>query len=313
MEMFLDESKINRVFQTLHDMEKRIAQIECHLNLPTGQHVVLPDQTSQHSFSTNDALEFKIGQFWFAKIGIVVLARGIVLALTFQYKNLPSFLPAVVGYFFVIGLFLFSHFLRNSFSFVSRYFFGGGLLLIYFSTLRLHFFSPNPLLTNRPILTGLLLAVVLLNLLISLRRKSVYLCGMSLTLGYITALVSENPMAIFMILTVLSAFAVYVRFKFQWKILLLSAIILTFFTHFVWFLNNPFLSGKIELVSAPGFNLLFVLLYILIFSLSNLLRERKFQEDNLDSSIAFLNSFGDRKSTRLNSSHTDISRMPSSA
>lgn len=292
MEMFLDESKINRLFQTIHDLDKRIALIESRLNLPTGQEVVLPDKTSQPSFSTNDALEFKIGQFWFAKIGIVVLAIGIVLALTFQYKNLPSFLPSVIGYFFVVCLFLFSRLLSHSFLFISRYLFGGGLLLFYFSTLRLHFFSPNPVLVNRTIITGLLLAVVLINLLISLRRKSVYLCGLTLTLGYITALVSENSMAIFIIITSLSVLAVYIKLKFQWKLILIYAIVLTFFTHFIWFLNNPFLSRKIQLVSTPEINLIFVLVYIFIFACGNLLKRGIYQEDNLNNSIAFLNSFG---------------------
>ena len=50
--------------------------------------------------------------------------------------------------------------------------------------------------------------------------------------------------------------------------------------------------------------------------LKNIGRQEGFQEGRSEeriNAVKFAISLGDRKSTRLNSSHTDISRMPSSA
>jgi len=286
------KSDNDQILSYLKKLEARVSRIESRLDLtPTSEVEEIPEKKESKSV-TADSLEFHIGQFWLAKAGIVILAIGIAFLLTFPYKNLPSFLPALFGYLITAGIFILAHYLQKSYTLISRYLVGGGLLLLYFTTLRLHFFSNQPIITSRTLELILLSFIVVVNLVVSAKRKSVYLTGISLTLGYTTAIVSDAPYTIFSTLMVLSVLAVYFKLKFQWHRLIIYGIILTYFTHFLWFLNNPFLGNKLELVSSPQINLIFVLIYIVIFAAGNYLRNRDLPEDNILIISTFLNSFG---------------------
>lgn len=282
-----------QILKYLQSLEKRIARIESRLSLteePTGPEPRV-NKISPVTRSA-DTLEFQIGQFWFAKVGIVILAVGIVFLLTFPYQNLPAVLPSLFGYVLTAGIFILAHIWRNSYSLISRYLVGAGLILLFFTTLRLHFFSTSPVLTSRSVELVLLSLVVAFNLVVSAKRGSVYLAGLSLTMGYITAIVSDQSYSLFSICLLMALLTVYFKLKFHWHKLLIFGIILTFFTHFVWFLNNPFLGNTLELVSTPQSNLLFVLAYMVIFASGNYLRDRKAAEDNVLIISTFLNSFG---------------------
>jgi hypothetical protein len=279
----------------MKNLEARIARIEGSLDLKSlGDYE--EDETEKsatHDISeSSDVLEFNIGQFWFARFGIVVLAVGIVFLLTFPYNNIPSFFPSLFGYVLVGGILWLSHFWRKSFTYISQYLLGGGLLLLYFSTLRLYFFSVQPVLENKTLVILFLMLVVIFNLYISVRKKSVYLTCINFTLGYATAIVSDSPYFLFILTAVMSGVVVYFTIKYKWEYLIFYGILLTYFTHLVWFINNPFLGNPIQFVSSPQANIYFILLYALIFALGNLYRGKNLPEDDLLIANTFLNCVG---------------------
>lgn len=284
-----------QIYNYLKNLEARIARIEAHLKLkPTQKEEgtetspLIPDNLSEKV----DTLEFRIGQFWFAKAGIVVLAIGIAFLMTFPYQNLPSFFPSLMGYIIVTVILLLSHFWRNSFAFLSRYLLGGGLVLLYFATLRLHFYGEQPVLVNNTLLVILLLIISMLGLYISIRKTSVYLTSLILTLGYVTAIIANEALIIFCLLTLLTIISVYLKLKYEWMGILIYGTVLTYFFHLIWFINNPFLGNRIQLVSSPQINIYFILLYAVIFSLGNLLRSKNTPENNMVIFTTFLNCFG---------------------
>lgn len=284
----------DRIVNYLKNLESRISRIETHLNigsLSEGDEFKLPPLIPSNISERADSLELQIGQFWFAKAGIVVLAIGIIFLLTFPYHDLPPAFPSLFGYFLAGALILLSHYWRNTFTFVSRYIFGGSLALIYFTTLRLHFFSANPVVTNRAVEVIALLIFTAVHLIISYKRKSVYLAGIGIAFGFLTALISGNPFIIFILLTLNAALIVYLKLKFDWNNLFVYGIILTYISHFLWFINNPFWGNKIQLVSSPYINVFFILLYSTIFSLGNLLRSKDCPEDYKVIVSTFLNCF----------------------
>ncbi len=278
----------------LDRLEERITKIESSLAItPSDTEVlesgeVLLARTEEES----DNLEFQIGQFWFAKIGIIVLALGIVFLLTFPYQNLPAILPSIAGYLIVAGFFGFSHYTRKSLPFISQYFLGGALVLLYFSTLRLFFFTEQPVINNETIVLALLLAVVAIVLIISTKRDSVFLTGLGLALGYVTAIVGDEPYQIFTILVLMSAVAVYYKIRHHRQSIYLLGIFLTYLTHFIWFINNPFMGNKIQLVDSPAVNVLFILLYAIIFAGGNIFRSKEEKENDRLILSTFLNCLG---------------------
>lgn len=267
----------------LKHLENRITRIESHLNitLPTEEeksHSTI--KSAAKSSQTEDSLEFKIGQYWLPKVGIVVLSLGIIFLLTFPYQNLSPIIPSLIGYVLAAGIFGLSYYWRESFAYISRYLLGGGLLLLFFSTMRLYFFSQQPVLTNLNIELVLLSLIVTINLFISVRRKSVYLTSVNLALGYITAILSNQPYFIFVSIAFLSTIAVYFKIKYQWHNFIFLGILLSYFTHLIWFINNPFLGNELQLVSSPEINVLFLLIYAMIFAAGNLFRGKEISEDN---------------------------------
>lgn len=312
MKLQTADSDENNVLDFLKSLDARIARIEAYLELeklsePSQSEEQLP--VSATSEEAEDALEFRIGQTWFAKVGIAVLAIGVAFLLTFPYQNLPPILPSLFGLALVGGIIALSHYWRTSYALVSRYLLGGAMLLLYFTTLRLHFFSPQPVVTEKSLLLGLLLAVVAANLFISIRRKSIYLTGLSLTMGYATAIVGGEAEFVFVMVTSLAALVVYFKLKYGWSGILFLGMLLSFLTHFVWAINNPFLGNDLHFVSSPQSNLFFILLYAALLTLGDLLRSKNITEDYrilLSSALNGFASYGLYLVLTLTSFRTDF-------
>ncbi len=294
MEMIPDKSNDDEILSYLKKLEARISRIEGYLDLKeiSEADTELEKTVPKSKAEKTDELELRIGEFWFAKVGIVILSIGIIFLLTLPYENLPPILPNLFGFAIVGGLFVLSYYWRKSFSLISQYLFGGGLLLIYFSIFRLHFFSTQPAIENISIELLLLVIVVIINLFISVRRKSIYLAGLNLILGYITALVSDQPLFLFVVIMLLSALAVYFKLKFNWENLFILGIVLTYLSHFIWAINNPLIGNKIQIVAEPYFNLVFLIAYTLIFASGNFFREKGSPESIKLITSTFLNVIG---------------------
>jgi len=267
-----------QILELLRTLENRIARIESRLELESPK---VPEPKSAPAIAAEDdeELELELGQNWFAKTGIVGLTLGIAFLLTLPYASLPSFLPSLLGYVLVGGIFFLSHYWKESFQQVSRYLLGGGLLLLYFITLRLFYFTPSPALTNKGIELALLLLVVSGNLVVAFRRQSIFLAGFSLTLGFLTALIGGQPLFVLVVLVLLASTISYLVWRFRSNALLASGAILTYVTHFLWSANNPFFSNELQFGLAPEIHLGFILIYAALFAAPITLRKDRTQEN----------------------------------
>ena len=273
------ESPTNeQILEILRTLESRIARIESRLELESPK---APEPESAPTIAAEDDedLELELGQNWFAKAGILGLALGIAFLLTLPYTNFPSFLPSLLGYLLVGGIFFLSHYWKESFQQVSRYLLGGGLLLLYFTTLRLSHFTPTPALSNTTVELALLLIVVSGNLVVAYRRQSMYLAGFSLTLGFLTALIGGQTYFVLAVLTVLAIKTSYLSWKFRWNAFLAFGMFLTYLTHFIWTANNPFFGNPLQFGLSPQVHLAFILVYAVIFSAPVLYRGKEIPEE----------------------------------
>jgi Predicted membrane protein (DUF2339) len=293
MDIPSDEFRYNELLNHYKELEERVARIEMLLqvNVPSEKITSdnIPGTTITPKENTGDLLEYQIGQFWFAKIGIVVFIMGIVFLLTFPYHNLPTFIPTIMGYFIAAILMVTSLKLTDKFKYFAGYLNGGAISIFYFSTLRLYFFTHEPVITNSGVETFLLILIFLGSLAVSLKNNSLYLTGVSLTLGYLTALVNNSDYFIFTTVLLLSGFTVYLKIKYKWEGLLVYGIILTYLTHFLWFINNPIIGNEIKFIYSPQINSIFILIYLIIFSSGNIIRRREAKENYLEISGTALN------------------------
>ena len=286
-------ASLEKILSRLKDFEGRLSQIELHLGFQNAaQEEVPPSASSEVAEEPEDALETQVGENWFAKIGIVVLALGVVFLLTFPYQNLPSYFPSAIGYVLVAGIFALSQYWKDSFEQVSRYLLGGGLLLLYFTTLRLSHFSLEPAISNIGIEFILLVSVVVANLVFSVGRNSPYLVALNIALAFLTSLLGVGPIVVFVVLTLTSFTAAEFSTRYRWPWILTLGIVLTYLAHLLWSLNNPVFGNVLQEVSSPEINLLFILLYAAIFAVGSLRQSSPEKEDSLSVASSLLNGFG---------------------
>ena len=210
------QEQFDKVFRLLESLEKRIGRIENDLEIEPergvsserhegiGREKLISNGTQ--ALTGEVSLEFKIGEYWIARLGTALLFMGIAFFISYPFETFPPLAASLLGYVAVAGIFGLSRYWKKTYQHLSRILFGGGLVLLYFATLRLHFFISNPILTNK--LTGLAAIVAVLGTIfyLAIKRKSELLTGLACFLGYTTSLISDTSHFALTLIT-LTAFA----------------------------------------------------------------------------------------------------------
>ena len=287
-----------KLLERLARLEERLARIEEHLGLkptPAQPETAALENAGQATgggvvAKEQDELEFELGQTWFAKVGIVVLALGMAFLLTFPYAGLPAIAPALFGYVLAGGLFLLAYIWRASFDLVSRYLRGAGMALLFFTTLRLFYFGPESVLEASSVAgASLLILILVVNTTVALRRNSPYLFGLVLTTGFATALAVGSTWFVLVLIALLCALSVYASARNNWEWLPLYCAALTYPAYLSWAINNPHLGNTIGFVSSTHVSVYFTLGYAIIIAAGILLRHDREQERIPAIAASFLN------------------------
>ena len=300
MKTLSEDVSTREIIKYLNKLENRISNIENRLRIFSGEESTIETPGSENSNETlakeknEDQLELRIGQFWLAKVGIVVLIIGFAFLLTLPYENFPLGIPSFIGFLLAGSLALLSRYGKNNFPYICSYLTGGAFVLLYFATLRLHFFSLTSIFGNIFFEIILLLIISAITLAYSIKKRSVYFSALSLTFAFATAIVSDNSFFLFFVTAFLSALVIYLKIKFQWQNLVIYGIVLAFFTHLLWFLNNPVIGKTFQLVSSPDINVLFLLLYASIFLFGNYMGEKTSEDYNtiISNALSIVFSYG---------------------
>ena len=257
------------ILDRLHALERRVALLEAKLDL--GPEPASPPEPAHRTLEEEeDAIEQQIGQTWFAQLGIVILSIGLAFLLTFPYGGLPPATPSLGGYLIAGAIIVLAFRWRASYAHISGYLLGGGISLAYFATLRLSFFTDQPALNDRLLLSAILIVNVALGFFLAHRAGSTPLVIVSLLLGYAVALFSDSSLFLFLWVSALAVLAVTYAIRRQWQWMLTLSAACNGVIHLLWFLNIPVLGRHVELATSPFFNIYFVLLYTAIIASGSL-------------------------------------------
>lgn len=285
--------------ETLRRLEARMARLEAYLQLGP-----LPEMSAHEGVEATAvappvseeekeaALELKIGEFWLARVGIVALLVGTAFFIAYPIAILPPLLHSLIGYLAVAGLFAGARFWRATYPFLSRILFGGGLLLLYYATLRLHFFTDLPLLTNKPVALLLLLAVVAGHFYFAAQHRSEFLTGLAIFLGAVTALLADATHLTLPLAAITAAAAIYFLLTYNFQIAGLFGVLLTYLTHLLWLLGNPMLGHPLQAVAEHQNNLVYLFIYAAVLALPNLWRKENLLTDVTKILLPLLNGAG---------------------
>jgi drug/metabolite transporter (DMT)-like permease len=188
----ITQDQLTQILETLHRLETRINRIEEYLEIqperiagseirtaPNGKKATAENNplTPFSKGELNESLEFKIGEYWLAHLGTVVLLMGIAFFLSYPFTNFPAILVSLLGYLAVGVIVGLSHYWQKTYPYLAKILFVGGLVLLYFAALRMHFFNPNPVLTNKIVALAAVAAVLAGMFYIATKRNSELLTG----------------------------------------------------------------------------------------------------------------------------------------
>ncbi len=298
MAAMLEDSSSEILLKNLEERVSRLEVVIQRLQLPKTNEQFVNEvavqsknlsSASDQAEKNEDLFELKVGQFWLAKIGVIVFTIGIASILILPFQNFPSFLPSAIGLAASLLILGFSKFWNKNNNYMVNYLMGSGIVTLFISVLRLHFFSTSPIITNDYILALLLLVIITLSMFLAVKKNTQGIAALGTILLSATALVSNNSVMTFLLLILLSLSTVYFNKKFNWLILFWVGIFGTYISHLIWYLNNPLLGNELGFRTESQYNIIFLLAYLIIYALGNLPSDSNIKEDLQTSSISFFN------------------------
>lgn len=288
-----DNEESFQVIEYLKNLEQRITIIEDKLHLSKTENETDENLSYRDEENTEpNSMEIKFGEYWFTNFAIIVLAIGVISILTLPFQEFHPILPSTFGMVCVGALIGMSFYWKKSYPYLSTYLIGAGLGLSYFSALRLFHFSPETALSGIVLEVIILTSISTLCLITSTKLKVKYLIALSLTMFCLTGIISNNPLFLFILLSIIASTFVFYRLKYELDGLIIYGLSICYLSHFIWAINNPFMGNEMMLVSEPGFNLIFLIVYAVIFSFGNFLHKPKAMETELSITGSILNALG---------------------
>lgn len=291
MESSSEKSAIDEILTHLRNIDKRVSKIEENLALYSepGEAAEKGVPSKEDQKQGESSLEERIGQVWFPRLGILGFVVGFLFFITLPLEGLPLVLPIIIGYLVSMALFGAAKIWKETFSSLSGYMISAGILLVYLTTMRLHFFAAERTINSFPVVILLLVIITISTLYVSVKRKSINFASLGITLGYATAIIIDNSYLIFILSALLAVVIVSLKLKYEWNGLLFYGMFLTYLAHLSWFSNNPLVGNTLETLAEPEINMLFILLYTIIFSSAYIISGKDKEEDLVSATASMFN------------------------
>ena len=185
------------IIEKLNALESRIKRIELRLrHVSPGSLYENEDGEEFEEIKIKkpegSVIESNLVEYGLSWLSTIVFVFGIIFLMSYIRINSSPILASITGYAAAAGLFIFTHLLRNSLSHIIKFLNTCGLLLVYIVTIRLHFFSPEPVIDS----TGISLALLSISLgffvWYTIKSKSELLAFFSILLVLTSAIISDS-------------------------------------------------------------------------------------------------------------------------
>jgi len=293
-------SEITKLLDKISNLESRIMNIESKLGIdPSSSRETAegPDylddirQKFESRYSGESFLETRIGEYGLAWIGNIVLLFGITFITGWLNSTSHPGISALIGYSCVALILFLSERIKRNYQHMGYVFYLNGHILLYYITLRLHFFSASPLLQSSTLALILLLLVVIVQVVVAFRSESQTIFGLAVTAAVFTAIVSDSTHIMLPVLTLTATTATWLLTRFTWKFTMNYSIILVYTGFLMWFLGNPIMGHPYGAISDHHYGAVYVFLTGAIYSLVALAREKDNIKEEYASIVIILNGF----------------------
>jgi hypothetical protein len=153
-------------------------------------------------------------------------------------------------------------------------------VLLFYITLRLHFFSAEPLISNKAFSVFLLLLTVAIQVYLSIRNNSQPFGALAVFFLLTAALISDSTLFILPLVIITAAGAVFYLRQFNWKPLFVVTIILTYTCFLLWMVGDPIMAHPVKLITEKYLSVICLFSLGAIYSIVLLFREDNASSDD---------------------------------
>lgn len=279
-------------------LEKRISRIEALLGVQKPLEYEMAAESSD-LLSEEDILEKKldsnqetviesrIGEFGLAWLGSIVLLFGIAFLTQFIQNTGRPILSAVFGYCAVIGVFFVAHMIRKSFASLSSKFNFLSHILVYYVTLRLHFYTAYPVFSSEVIPLILMLIIIAVQFFLSNKHKSEFLATIAILLLLITSVISSSDQFMFVLVTATAGITLLFLFRFGWWKLFLFSQFMVYLSFAIWYFENQTLKP----LTSDHYTIIYLFICVSIFSIITFIKQNNVIPNSVVFISIFLNGF----------------------
>ena len=277
------EDRINRVEEVL-GISARASMYNINAKSPKAA-----EPENQTLFEEDSGLELKFGEYGLTWLGNFVLLFGFTL-LNQYLINLGFVISSMLfGYAMVCGVFLLAYLIQSYHSYMSFMLRINGYLLLFYFTLRLHFFSQTPLISSKSLALAILLIIVAIQSYFAIRKESQILAWLSLFLALVIALVSNQMHLMLALATLVSAITTFYLIRYFWTNQFIFTLIAVYLVFFLWLIKNPLMGHPLQTLPLNQFGFIYLLLTTAIFSLIPLFKKNDNISEEFINGIIILN------------------------
>jgi hypothetical protein len=292
------DEELEIIRKSLKSLELRLDRLESVLNITDNE----PLPRSEELFETVDSslntdtsgeeekgLESQIGRFGLAWLGNIVLLFGITFLTQYMMNLGYRFLSVLFGYFTSAAIFFLANYIKKTHVHLAFIFRMNALVLLFYISVRLHFFSVSPLISEKSISIVLLLLLVVLQVYLSIRNESQTFAALAVLFALATATLGDATHFMLPIVILTSAAAVYFYCRFNWEPLLMITLLLAYISFFLWLFGNSLMGHPMLMITEQHYGVIYLLGLGACFSIMALFRKKDAPSDDFLISVIIVN------------------------
>ena len=270
-----ESMNMDTLFEYIRNLESRLTVVEEQFNLVKSaqtkyqQEYIQDDEYESDLIEVDKSLiESNVGEYGLAWLGSIVLLLGISFLMAFITSRGFPILATVIGYSSAAGVFIMGNTLRKASPHMLFMLNISAHLLIYYVTLRLFFFSAQPIVNQKGIVILLLLIAIGAQLYFAIKQKSELLTGIAFVLLIVMALINDSLHVTMTFIIITAAASLLFMFMYSWWRLHLVTLFLVYIAQLLWLFNNPLMGHPFEATAIHPYNTIYLFLCGAIFSAS---------------------------------------------
>ncbi len=285
---------MKEMMERISSFEERISLLEVQIKstkvVSQSAPIALVSSTEREAEFANPLSESKVFEHGLAWIGSAVLLLGMIFTMMLVNNLLGGIVSFVLGVASAVLTFFLSGILKKSLAYMAFMFTISAHLLLYYSLLRLHFFTENPLVGNVWIVLFLLLLSIGFLFYRADAVKSQLMGFIAYTLLILTALFADQTQATLSLLVLATLSVLYFLNKNGWDTILILSIFMVYLGHALWLVGNPVMGHPAGAVSNPQNNVFYLFLYGAIYSVVPFLKQKGRIGPEVGNATVILNS-----------------------